>query len=142
MPITPSPSTTLDVRPLLAAGDEPFARIMSTVRGLPPGATLALTAPFEPAPLYDVLGPQGWAHRVVQVDGDGSVTVHFTHTGITADATPAELVARDPRLQPVLDAFGIDQCCGGAKPLATIAAAHGLALPALLDALQQAAIGG
>lgn len=139
-PVTPT--ATLDVRPILAAGDEPFGLIMRTVRDLPDGATFALTAPFEPAPLYDVLAPQGWAHRVVAVDVDGSVTVHFTATGITADSTPAELVARHPQLQPVLDAFGIDQCCGGAKSLATIATAHGLALPALLDALHDAAIAG
>jgi hypothetical protein len=135
-------TTTLDVRPLLAAGEEPFSLIMSTAEAHGPGATLDLIAPFEPVPLYAKLGPKGWAHRVRAVDVDGATTVRFTATGVTADRTPVELLASHPAVQPVLDAHGIDQCCGGHKPLATIAVAHGLDLPALLDALQQAALRG
>lgn len=138
-----APATaTLDVRPLLAAGEEPFSLIMSTAGALATGATLDLIAPFEPVPLYAKLGPRGWAHHVRAVDVDGSTTVRFTATGVTAERTPVELLATYPAVQAVLDAHGIDQCCGGGKPLATIAAAHGLDLAALLDALQQAALRG
>lgn len=133
---------TLDVRPILAAGEEPFALIMTTADALPAGATLDLVAPFEPVPLYAKLGARGWAHHVRTVDVDGSTTVRFTATGVTAARTPQELLGAWPAVQAVLDAYGIDQCCGGSKPLATIAAAHGLDLPALLEALQQAALRG
>lgn len=52
----------LDVRDDIARGAEPFGRIMAAVRGLGPGRLLVLRAPFEPVPLYEVLGRQGFAH--------------------------------------------------------------------------------
>lgn len=52
----------LDVRPLLAAGQEPFQRIMQQVDRLPDGAVFKLVAPFEPAPLYSVLARNGFRH--------------------------------------------------------------------------------
>lgn len=53
----------LDVREDIRAGREPFARIMAAVRALAPEQTLVLRAPFEPLPLYRVLGRQGFSHR-------------------------------------------------------------------------------
>lgn len=55
---------TLDVRPVLAAGQEPFAQIMSALRRLAPGQGLLLLAPFEPAPLIRLLSGQGWLSHV------------------------------------------------------------------------------
>jgi uncharacterized protein (DUF2249 family) len=52
----------LDVREDLRAGREPFARIMATVKALAADEVLELRAPFEPVPLYDVLGRRGFAH--------------------------------------------------------------------------------
>jgi uncharacterized protein (DUF2249 family) len=52
----------LDVREDIRRGDEPFARIMAAVKGLAPGQALVVRAPFEPVPLYDVLGRRGLAH--------------------------------------------------------------------------------
>jgi uncharacterized protein DUF2249 len=46
----------LDVRPLLAAGEEPFGVIMSAIEQVPPGGVLVLDAPFDPAPLRQLLG--------------------------------------------------------------------------------------
>lgn len=57
------PVTELDVRPVIAAGDEPFRLIMDAVDGLPPGGVLRLRSPFEPRPLHAVLGGRGFAHR-------------------------------------------------------------------------------
>ena len=45
----------LDVRPILAAGGEPFGRIMETVASLGPGEGIRLLAPFRPAPLFAAL---------------------------------------------------------------------------------------
>ena len=56
----------LDVREDIRLGQEPFARIMAAVRALEPGEVLVLRAPFEPVPLYRVLGQQGFAHRTEQ----------------------------------------------------------------------------
>jgi uncharacterized protein (DUF2249 family) len=52
----------LDVRDDIGRGQEPFARIMATVRELGAGDVLVLRAPFEPIPLYDVLGKRGFGH--------------------------------------------------------------------------------
>lgn len=52
----------LDVRPDILRGEEPFARIMGAVHALGPDQVLVLRAPFEPIPLYNVLGKRGFAH--------------------------------------------------------------------------------
>ena len=52
----------LDVREDIRAGREPFARIMAAVKALGARDALVLRAPFEPAPLYKVLGGRGFAH--------------------------------------------------------------------------------
>jgi uncharacterized protein (DUF2249 family) len=52
----------LDVREDIGRGREPFARIMAAVKALAGDQALALRVPFEPIPLYDVLGKRGFAH--------------------------------------------------------------------------------
>ncbi len=63
-------TTTLDVRPDLERGDEPFARIMEVAASIVPGGQLVLIAPFEPVPLYGVLGGQGFTHQTEKRDAD------------------------------------------------------------------------
>lgn len=70
-------TTTLDVRPDLERGDEPFARIMESAASIAPGGQLMLIAPFEPVPLYAVLGGQGFTHQSEQRAADEWV-VTFT----------------------------------------------------------------
>jgi len=60
------PPLTLDVRPELRAGGEPFPRIMQALARLAPGQTLRLLATFEPIPLYHVLGRKGFAHQAIR----------------------------------------------------------------------------
>ncbi len=67
----------LDVRPVLEAGGEPFVQIMETAARLQPGQSLLLIAPFEPAPLYGVLGGRGFTHATERVAADEWV-VRFT----------------------------------------------------------------
>lgn len=52
----------VDVRDDIRRGEEPFAKIMGAVKALREDEVLVLRAPFEPAPLYDVLGRRGLAH--------------------------------------------------------------------------------
>ncbi len=68
---------TLDVRPILAAGDEPFELIMQTVAALGPSEELVIVSPFEPVPLEGVLGSQGFEYRAVEI-GAGDWRVTFT----------------------------------------------------------------
>lgn len=69
---------TLDVRPILAEGGEPFVLIMETAIPLHTGESLLLTAPFEPVPLYDVLFERGFTHET-QAVSPGEWWVLFTH---------------------------------------------------------------
>ena len=53
----------VDVREDILRGVEPFPRIMKAVSELGAGQVLVLRAPFEPVPLYGVLGKRGFTHR-------------------------------------------------------------------------------
>ncbi|MBI4532227.1 MAG: DUF2249 domain-containing protein [Candidatus Latescibacteria bacterium] len=59
----------LDVRPIIAAGEEPFGQIMATVSALKKGEALHLINSFEPGPLYRVLGSRGFTHRTEEQEG-------------------------------------------------------------------------
>jgi hypothetical protein len=60
----------LDVRQDLENGGEPFVRIMEAVTSIKPGGTLVIIAPFEPIPLYDVLGERGFSHETAMIAAD------------------------------------------------------------------------
>jgi iron-sulfur cluster repair protein YtfE (RIC family) len=49
-----------------------------------------------------------------------------------------DLIERYPAVMPVLDAHGLDLCCGGGHTVAEAAALHGLDLEALLVELDAA----
>ena len=68
---------TLDVRPVLAEGGEPFVQILETAERIATGQSLVLIAPFEPAPLYSVLEGRGFSHATEHVGADEWV-VRFT----------------------------------------------------------------
>jgi uncharacterized protein (DUF2249 family) len=70
----------LDVRPILAAGGEPFGKIMETVAALGPDEGLRLLAPFRPVPLFQALGSKGFSYEDRAI-GDGDWEVFFYRTG-------------------------------------------------------------
>lgn len=80
----------LDVRPLLARGEEPFAAIMGAADGLAPGERLRLIAPFRPVPLFNVMANRGFSAADRQLP-DGGWEVVFT---------PAAEAAPEPGLAP------------------------------------------
>jgi uncharacterized protein (DUF2249 family) len=57
----------LDVREFFARGEEPFRAIMAAVAQVRDGGALRLRVPFEPRPLYRVLGNQGFGHQARQL---------------------------------------------------------------------------
>lgn len=67
---------TLDVRPIIAQGGEPFSKIREMVDALAPNEGLSLIAPFLPSPLIEKLGSEGFQSRVERQIG-GGWTVHF-----------------------------------------------------------------
>lgn len=60
---------TLDVRPILKAGGEPFPQIMQAISRLAEGQGLRLIANFKPAPLFAVMQKKGYAHSEKELDG-------------------------------------------------------------------------
>jgi uncharacterized protein (DUF2249 family) len=92
----------LDVRADIARGEEPFARIMAAVKALPRGDALVLHVPFEPVPLYDVLGRRGLAHWTEQHAAD-DWTVWFWHEEGAAPRAEARAAAAAPAGALTLD---------------------------------------
>ena len=66
-----------DVRPKLEQGGEPFVRIIAAAAAIKSGETLVIIAPFEPAPLYEVLEARAFAHAMENLADDEWV-VQFT----------------------------------------------------------------
>ncbi len=61
----------IDVRPILARGEDPYAEIRKRVDALKPDEGLAVTAPFLPSPLIEKLGSEGFKSRVERGAGGG-----------------------------------------------------------------------
>jgi uncharacterized protein (DUF2249 family) len=139
--LNPDSSTTmLDVRPILAGGEEPLELILETAVGISTGDVLEITAPFEPAPLYGVLGARGFSHAT-EMRGPEEFVVRFTQTGITGGSTVADVFEAHPAAASILAEHGLDLCCGGGHTLEFAAQAHGLEVEELVAAIQSAAAG-
>jgi len=125
-------SITLDVRADLRAGREPFSKIMEAVAALRVEQSLCILAPFEPVPLIELMGRQGFQHTA-RANAAGDWEVLFTRR---SGGSPIEVL---PPMQPTgggdaagqpleiidLDARGLEP----PEPLVTILEALG-ALPA------------
>ena len=96
----------LDVRDDIRRGQEPFQRIMTTVAGLGPQDTLVLRAPFEPVPLYRVLGRKGFVHRTER-RGQDDWWVWFSRQPGYEPKAAAAAVAGDP-VTMSLDVRGLE----------------------------------
>lgn len=59
----PAVVTDLDVRDLLARGEEPLALILAAAEALEAGGVLHVRSPFQPTPLYQVMAERGFAWR-------------------------------------------------------------------------------
>jgi len=82
---------TLDARPLLARGEEPFMTIMQAADRVGPGQVLKLIVPFEPVPLFAVLGRKGFAHwsQPPAEGATGAWEIFFYSAEVTTLRSPA-----------------------------------------------------
>jgi uncharacterized protein (DUF2249 family) len=67
---------TLDLRPILARGADPFATIRSRVDALKAGEGLTVIAPFLPSPLIEKLNSEGFRSTAQHQPG-GAWAVNF-----------------------------------------------------------------
>jgi uncharacterized protein (DUF2249 family) len=106
------PSTNrvhLDVREDIRRGQEPFAKIMATVKTLGPEQALVLRAPFEPVPLLAALGKRGFAHWVEQsAPDDWTVWFYREPSAPPVAGTGPRAAASADRDMAVLDVRGLE----------------------------------
>lgn len=103
----------LDVREDLRQGREPFSKIMNAVGRLRPDEKLLLVAPFEPAPLFSVLGKQGFGHESKQIQsGDWEVLFTRRNGEVNALVPPERPLCNAMRTEPTeiieVDARGLE----------------------------------
>jgi uncharacterized protein (DUF2249 family) len=99
----------LDVREDVRLGEEPFARIMTAVKALADDQTLVLRAPFEPIPLYDVLGKRGFSHWTERhASDDWSVSFYREATPLVPSGPPVPEPPTAARGRAVLDVRGLE----------------------------------
>ena len=72
----PKTFKVLDVRPLLARGEEPLGAIRERVDALAAGQGVTVIAPFMPAPLIELLKSEGFASSLER-RADGAWAVNF-----------------------------------------------------------------
>lgn len=65
-----------DVRPMIAAGEEPFPVLHARAQAIKPGEGLLVIAPFLPSPLIEMLGAEGLVSKVERGSG-GEWLVYF-----------------------------------------------------------------
>lgn len=87
-------SEKLDVRPLIARGEEPFSMISGAAQRIPLGEALSLRSPFDPVPLRDVLAKQGF-EAYTSGAGDDWTTIfrRVRELGAKTASKPAPVVA-------------------------------------------------
>jgi uncharacterized protein (DUF2249 family) len=102
----PSQHVHVDVRDDVRRGEEPFGRIMAAVAGLGDGQVLVLRAPFEPVPLYAVLGRRGFAH-FAERRAEADWTVFFYRDAPDAAPSPAA-AGPTPAVPGRLDVRGLE----------------------------------
>ncbi len=96
----------LDVREDIQRGREPFARIMAAVKALAGDQALVLRVPFEPIPLYDVLGKRGFAHWTERRASDDWSVWFYRDTA--PRVAPTAALAAPVRRRTVLDVRGLE----------------------------------
>jgi uncharacterized protein (DUF2249 family) len=66
----------LDIRPMVARGEEPYAAIMAIIAKLGPADEMVIVSPFIPAPLIERMQSAGFEAQPER-QGDGSWITRF-----------------------------------------------------------------
>lgn len=82
-----SADARIDVRCMLAAGQEPFSTVMAAAVHLPEGGALVLDAPFDPAPLRRVLAGKGFTSQGQRI-AEGHWRITFTRGALPTTSSP------------------------------------------------------
>lgn len=92
----PSQVADLDVRDVIREGGEPLPAILAAADRLAPGGVLHLRSPFQPVPLFAVMGQRGFVHYSTMFASDDWST-WFWHEGEQVERHPEAVpAARSP----------------------------------------------
>jgi uncharacterized protein (DUF2249 family) len=80
--------TELDVRPVLASGEDPLNIIMSKIKTIEPGGILKIINSFEPTPLILLLEKKGFETYVEHISSDHVNTYFYKRSKSQASLTP------------------------------------------------------
>jgi uncharacterized protein (DUF2249 family) len=106
--VAPDRRVHMDVRADIRGGERPLARIIAAVEALAGDQVLVLRAPFEPIPLYDVLGKRGFAHWTERRAAD-DWSIEFYRDATTPDSRPlVEAPVTGSPGRVVLDVRGLE----------------------------------
>ncbi len=81
-----------DVRPLIAAGTDPFSELMAKAESVASGEVLVVDAPFNPSPLRRALAARGFSSWGRQL-AEGHWRIHFRRDGANGWQDGAEFQA-------------------------------------------------
>jgi uncharacterized protein (DUF2249 family) len=85
----------LDVRPVMEKGEDPLKVILQKIRSLKTGQVLKIINSFEPTPLINLLGKQGFDSYVEKLKEDVINTYFFKKTNVAAKVNEAVSPASD-----------------------------------------------
>ncbi len=114
----------LDVRDDIARGEEPLVRIMRAVKALGADEVLVLRAPFEPVPLYEVLGRRGLTHWT-EHEATNDWQVWFYRDKVPPAGPAPVRPGAAPRGRTVIDVRGLEP----PQPMVRVLQAVGLLAP-------------
>jgi uncharacterized protein (DUF2249 family) len=98
--------TEFDARPLHAEGQNPIAPILKAAKSVPEGGILFLRNTFEPLPLYELLGEQGFTPWARQVGGSVDDWEVFFYRGRAGEPVSLPSDAATGRVQSEANVSG------------------------------------
>jgi len=99
---------SLDVRPMLAKGEEPLSLVMRTAKEIAEGAALILEAPFDPAPLRRVLGSKGFLAHPEKLSASHWRVYFLRQRTATESAAPGDARLWREQDVPHIDVRGLE----------------------------------
>lgn len=98
---------TLDVRPILAAGTDPFEKINERLNGMDDAHTLLIINTFEPIPLLNILRKKGYNYMVERPEEGVVHSYVYKDEGLAAeaDADEAAPIADDLSFEEVAQKY-------------------------------------
>ncbi len=103
--LRPADVVDLDVRPILAGGQDPFHLILQKVGALRTGQTLRIINDFDPVPLVQLLGKRGFQTYGEVLDGGVFHTYFFKGDAVRMSAAGTEAGHRSPDWEEKLAQF-------------------------------------